>query len=155
MESPRLPVTVLLIEDDIPLRTLLCEWLRAWAGPTMRCVEASTLQDGLAAVAGGGIDIVLLDWRIPGGDGPRSIEALVDAMPAREAPAVIDTISGAITTEEGLAAIRAGADDYLQKRPGSMREEFVFMVQRSWERHQMATRLVEKLKRSAHGDGRS
>lgn len=145
-ERPRLPVTILLVEDDNLLRTLLCAWLREWAGVSMRCVEVSTLPDAIEALRPGGIDVIILDWRIPGAMGTDAVAALQEAMPADEPPVPIDVVSGDITHDEGLRALAAGADEYLQKDPAGLKPRFVGMVQRSWARHQAYLRLVAKLR---------
>jgi len=65
----------------------------------------------LAALAGGGFDIILLNWRIPGYSG---LAALHDALAAgRQEPRII--VSGTIDEEEVFAAYRAGATDFVHK----------------------------------------
>lgn len=134
-EPSRLPVTILFIEDDVNLRTVLCNLLRTWAGPSMRCIEANTLAEGLAALPYGGIDVIILDWRIVEHPSAETIAQLQEAMPEHQPCIPIEIISGNITEEEGLAALEAGADDFHQKG-ADLPLAFVRMVKRAWARHQ-------------------
>jgi two-component system OmpR family response regulator len=102
------PVRVLVIEDDERLADVLARGLAdaghdvelRWTGP-----------DGLAAATAGAHDAIVLDWMLPGLDGPsvcRELRARGRATPVLMLTArheVADRVDG----------LDAGADDYLTK----------------------------------------
>ena len=99
---------VLIAEDETRLAVLLQEVL-AEAGHT-----AIVTGDGLAALAlarGGGFDVLLLDWMLPGLDGPQVIAAL--RADGHDVPALLLTARG--ETADRVSGLDAGADDYLTK----------------------------------------
>jgi two-component system response regulator BaeR len=104
---------VLVVEDELRLARLLVSYLQA-AG-----YRASALHDGLgvqAMVAGGDIDMVLLDWMLPGIDGLTLCRALrADG----DIPVIMMTARA--EEEDRLDGLDSGADDYICK-PFSPRE---------------------------------
>jgi DNA-binding response OmpR family regulator len=108
-------VRVLVIEDDERLADVLARGL-ADAGhePTVR----HTGHDGLAAAtAGDAYDAVVLDWMLPGLDGPSICRSLRAA--GNEIPVLMLTARGAVPYR--INGLDAGADDYLTK-PFSLEE---------------------------------
>ncbi|HLH21855.1 MAG TPA: response regulator [Chloroflexota bacterium] len=109
MAHPR-PV-VLVADDDQSLCDLLHEFLEE-EGYTV--VGMRTGLAALVRLEAGGIDLALLDWRLPGLTGPdicRRIRA-AERADARRLPIVVTSASGHL---ERAAALAAGADDYLAK----------------------------------------
>ncbi|HZZ57065.1 MAG TPA: sigma-54 dependent transcriptional regulator [Opitutaceae bacterium] len=99
---------VLLIEDEAVVRNMLQEtFLRR------KCsvVGAGTLADAAAAIARDSYDLVMLDIRLPDGDGQGFLEQLA-ALPER--PLVI-VITGYGSIESAVNCMRAGAFDYVMK----------------------------------------
>ena len=102
------PVRVLVIEDDERLADVLA---RALADAGHEASVQHTGPGGVAAAMAGSFDALILDWMLPGQDGPsvcRELRARGNATPtlmltARDA--VHDRIRG----------LDAGADDYLGK----------------------------------------
>ena len=99
---------LLLIEDNIPLLTAFGQYLRE-SGYLVD--TATTGDEGLWAAEGGGHDLVLLDLMLPKMDGMEILRRLR----ARENPVHIIVISARDGLEDRLAALDAGADDYLVK----------------------------------------
>src|SRR5882757_3177321 len=99
--------TVLVIEDDVPLRRALRTSLRA---RSLDVVEAGTAQDGLVLVADRRPDVVLLDLGLPDLDG---VEALRRLRSFSDVPVVVLTARD--RQRDKIAALDAGADDYVTK----------------------------------------
>ena len=101
----------ILIVDDEPLaRVRLKTLLADCTQPTVqRIAEAANATEALQALAGGGVDVVLLDIHMPGADGLTLAQAL-RALPAP--PAVVFVTAHA---EHALRAFELEALDYLTK----------------------------------------
>lgn len=105
-----LPV-VLLIEDEPQMRRFLRVALESH---DYRLVEAGTARDGLAQAASRTPDLILLDLGLPDGDGIDVTRRI------REWSAVpIIVISARGQEQDKVAALDAGADDYLTKPFGT------------------------------------
>jgi DNA-binding NtrC family response regulator len=99
---------VLIIEDDTVVRNLLNEiFLRR------KCTvsAAKKLTEAESLIARDSFDLVLLDIRLPDGDGAKFLEQLA-LLPER--PLVI-VMTGYGTIESAVACMRAGAFDYVMK----------------------------------------
>jgi two-component system OmpR family response regulator len=99
--------TVLIVDDDLDIRTLLAEYLQANACHTLLAADGSAMWQMLAEHA---VDIVVLDLNLPGVDGLtlctelRSRSGLpIIMLTARSAP--LDRVLG----------LEMGADDYVCK----------------------------------------
>jgi two-component system sensor histidine kinase/response regulator len=102
--------TILVVEDD----ELVCDLLRELLtreGYTVECAPDGAA--GLARVAAGGIDLVLLDVMLPGVNGIELCRQLRASEPAVYLPIIMLT---AVRGEaERHAGFEAGADDYVTK----------------------------------------
>jgi DNA-binding response OmpR family regulator len=107
-------VRVLLIDDDARLAELLDGNLRPQG---VALVHAGGGQAGLAALAGGGFDAVLLDVMMPGLDGLSVLRRLRDA--GHRVPVIMLTARG--DEADRVVGLELGADDYVGK-PFSPRE---------------------------------
>ena len=105
---------VLLIDDDARLAALLDENLRPQG---VALVHAGGGQAGLAALAGGGFDAILLDVMMPGLDGLAVLRTLRDA--GQRVPVIMLTARG--DEADRVVGLELGADDYVAK-PFSPRE---------------------------------
>jgi two-component system OmpR family response regulator len=104
----------LLIDDDARLAELLVGNL----GPQgVVLVHAGGGQAGLAALAGGGFDAVLLDVMMPGLDGLSVLRKVRDA--GHRVPVIMLTARG--DEADRVVGLELGADDYVAK-PFSPRE---------------------------------
>ena len=99
---------ILIVEDEPIVRNLLTEILTR-----RKCIvrSAPTLAEAEALLSTDSFDMMLLDLRLPDGDGQRFLER-VTAMP--EHPLVV-MITGYGTVESAVACMRAGAFDYVLK----------------------------------------
>lgn len=102
---------LLIVDDEREFREILA---RALASPRVEVVSAANAAEARAAIASrprGHFDLLVLDVSMPGLSGPEFLEQL-----RREGlglPVVFVTARGAI--EEKVAALAAGADDWLVK----------------------------------------
>ena len=78
---PRRPDTILLVEDENVLRSLVRLVLE---GQGYRVLEATSMSEGQDVAAGydGSIDLLLTDVVMPGGSGPELAEKLVATRPS-------------------------------------------------------------------------
>jgi two-component system, OmpR family, KDP operon response regulator KdpE len=98
---------VLLIEDEPQMRRFL---RAALENEAYRLVEAATAREGLAQAAGQNPDIILLDLGLPDGDG---IDLTRRIREWAHMPIVVISARG--QERDKVAALDAGADDYLTK----------------------------------------
>lgn len=105
--AERNAATVLVIEDDFSIRRLLQERL-AHAGLIVHaCADLGSARQALSAH---GIDIVLLDLGLPDGDGVDFVREL-----RRWSGLPVLILSARHLERDKIAALDAGADDYLSK----------------------------------------
>jgi adenylate cyclase len=100
----------ILVVDDLPQNIRLLEAVLAPRGYGV--VGAGSGVEALALAGGGDIDLVLLDIVMPEMDGYEVCRRLRDDEATRFLPIVMITASG---EQEKLAAIEAGADDFVTK----------------------------------------
>jgi DNA-binding NtrC family response regulator len=100
--------SILIVDDEKNLRLLLRRLLEE-AGYRVR--EARDGPEALSIAEGEGIDLCLLDFRLPGMDGLEVMRRLTTVSPATTV--VMMTAYG--TVPSAVAALRAGAYDYLLK----------------------------------------
>lgn len=101
------PITVVIIEDEKPIRHFLSESLQD-AG--MQVFTAETGKQGLIEVATRKPDLVILDLGLPDMDGVTVITQLREWC---ELPVLV--LSARTQEEEKVRALDAGADDFLTK----------------------------------------
>jgi len=104
---PARPPKVLVVDDEPQIRTLLKATL-ARAGYSI--VEASNAREALASKSIDKPDLVLLDLGLPDRDGLELVGAL-----AAEPRSAVLVISARDQTEQKVAALDLGADDYVTK----------------------------------------
>ncbi len=98
---------VLLVEDDASMR----RFLRASLGPLpVRLVEAASAQEALSLATSQNPELVLLDLGLPDGDG---IELTRRVRGWSAVPIIV--LSARSDEADKVAALDAGADDYLTK----------------------------------------
>jgi DNA-binding NtrC family response regulator len=107
VEDQTLP-SVLVIEDDPAIRQTIVESLNASG---FRTEQAATAAAGREAIAGFAFDGLVVDWRLPDGDGIEILEEAMDRYP--EMRSVV--ISGFGGVDEAVSAIKRGASDFLLK----------------------------------------
>jgi two-component system response regulator RegA len=100
--------TLLLLDDDAPLRTRLGRALEQRGfEPTL----VGSVSEALSAVRAGAPAYAVLDMRLEDGSGLKVVEAVRDARP--DAKIIMLTGYGNIAT--AVQAVKAGAVDYLSK----------------------------------------
>jgi signal transduction histidine kinase len=134
---------VLLIEDNEDHALLIRKTLANQTKGVLcqlECVDR--LSAGLARLAQGGIDAVLLDLSLPDSQG---LDTLVKAN--TQAPGVPFVVLTALNDETlGVKAVQMGAQDYLVKG-GSSGELLVRALRYAIERHRMKTELEQTRKK--------
>ena len=106
-ESSELKIIVLAIEDDPAIRNLL---RAALENTDFKLIEATTAAEGIDAVTKKRPDLILLDMSLPDTNGITVIKTIRGWSTT---PIVI--VSGHGQEEVKVAALEAGADDYVTK----------------------------------------
>lgn len=108
------PVRIALVDDDRASAMLLAAQLEEAPGLVLASATP-TLEEGLAAAAGGGVDVLLLDLKRPDGVGPGEAVALARAA----APDCLVLLYSALSELElARVAAAAGADGAVSKGSG-------------------------------------
>ncbi len=102
--------TVLIADDDADHRELLSIALRRFGYDVAEATDTRTAQD---RVDEGGLDAILLDVRMPGESGIELCRRLRGHPDTAAVPVMF--VSADVNDHRILAALRAGADDYLTK----------------------------------------
>ncbi len=111
MSDNRLPLTILIVEDNPGDLFLLEELLRGSTLPIKQLVKVTSASDARKALQSIDINLVLLDLSLPDSNGLQSYE-MVDEY-ARSLPIVV--LTGLIDMEVALETMASGAQDYLIK----------------------------------------
>ena len=96
------------MEDEIDQRKLVAGILR---GEGYAVAEAGSVDAALSDLAAAPVDLVVSDWKLPGRDGMELLAEVKARFP--ETGFLMATAYGTIA--HAVAAVRAGADDYLTK----------------------------------------
>jgi DNA-binding response OmpR family regulator len=105
-ETPR---RLLLVDDDPYLRILV-----SMALPGVELAEAARIDEAMELVGGDSFDALLIDRRLPDGDGLAIVRRLRKGKgPGREVPILI--ITSGHEEEQRKDVLAAGADEYLDK----------------------------------------
>lgn len=139
MTSP----TILLVEDDPPLRTLTTRALQE-NGYIVR--PASSAPEMWLAFEGGQVDLVLLDIMLPGTSGIDLCRAI-----RRQSDVPIIFISAKGSETDRVIGLELGADDYIAKPFGT--RELVARVRAVLRRHMLDRQPTEREKGVLTFDG--
>jgi excisionase family DNA binding protein len=141
------PIRVLIIEDEPSdaalLRLGLTTERRGRTDPPFEVEHAETLAEGLARLAQGGFDAVLLDLGLPDSTGLDSVAPVYRAAP--DIPIVV--VTGDDDDRVALQAIRQGVQDFLPKEKmdrTSLRRSVLHGIERA--------RLQAQLRQRAAGE---
>ncbi len=142
--SPPEIARILVVEDDDATRVGLAELVRAWGH---EAEEAASGEEALRRTGEFRPSVVITDLVMPGMSGLDLLQALQDQL--AELAVVILTAQGSVET--AVAAIKAGAYDYLTKPidPHRLR----ILLEKILER-QATLREVHSLRRLVRGHGR-
>jgi len=104
------PLHLLLVEDSDADADLICAELRVY-GYALRCERVQTEPDFSARLEAGHWDVIIADYRLPRFSALRALQIVQEKQV--DAPFII--VSGTIGEEVAVAAVKAGADDYVMK----------------------------------------
>jgi two-component system KDP operon response regulator KdpE len=115
------PLSILVVEDEAPNRALARAVLARSTDDRIlnaQLLEATTLGRARELLAQHAVDLVLLDVRLPDGNG---LDLATELRKAAERPTVI-VLSASVLPTERDAAVHAGADAFLAKpyRPAEL-----------------------------------
>ena len=99
---------VLVVDDESLVRMSVAERLKQEGCDV---IEAGTVADALAAATEHDVDLVLLDVRLPDGDGLTALRRLRDSDP----DVVVVMLTAQQDVESVVGAVKAGAFDYIGK----------------------------------------
>ena len=122
MDIPQNPVA-LVVEDHDAVRRALCERIQA-AFSQFRFREAGTVDEALRIVETEKVDIVLMDFRLPGMDGVDGTRMVLERSPGT--PVVM--VSGFDDSSHRSAASKAGVTAFVSKR--AIRTELIPAIMR-------------------------
>jgi ActR/RegA family two-component response regulator len=128
--------TVLIVDDEEPVRKTFREWLQS-ADLGCRILTAADAESALVQANQQSIDLAILDWNLgAGNDGLQLLEDLALFNP----DVVAIMITGFAHQATPLDAMRMGVRDYLDKNQDLDRSTFLRAVRRQLERIRPARR---------------
>jgi DNA-binding NtrC family response regulator len=134
LASPDLRTRVLVVDDEETILRSLGRIL------TQAGCDVRTAKDGdsaLTAIGQETLDVVLLDLRLPGGkDGLEILREIKTVSPQVE----VILMTGYATVDDAVAAVKAGAYDFLTK-PFDSADVVVLAVEKAAERRRLVDRL--------------
>ena len=108
---------ILVIEDEKNIQDMIHVYLRTKKYKVLQAFDYVEALDIL--VSKKNIDLVLLDWMIPKGDGLKLIKEIKQNSRRKRTPVIM--ISAKANVDNRIEGLNAGADDYLTK-PFSLKE---------------------------------
>ncbi len=133
---------ILIIEDEALFARAVAKRLEK-AG--YACTLTATLGEGVAHAARQPPDLVLLDLRLPDGDGLEQLATLMQGRDAQPTPVIVMTAFGEVA--DAVRAMKQGAADYL-KKPIDL-EEMVIAVAATLHRSGVQRQLSWSREREA------
>lgn len=130
---------ILIVEDETLFARAVAKHLKK---AEFECECAENLSDARALVKQFQPDLVLLDMRLPDGNGLDLIAELV----GKDIKVIVMTAYGEVT--DAVQAIKLGADDYL-KKPIDL-DELLLVIQKNEKTFELQTSLDNSKQRNAH-----
>lgn len=122
--------TILIVDDEEPVRRTFAEWL-AGGAPDCRVLVAADAEEALRHANQHAIDLAILDWNLgAGNDGLRLLEDLSVFQP----DIVAILVTGYAHQATPLDALRMGVRDYLDKNQDLNRDTFLAAVRKQLDR---------------------
>ena len=142
-DAPMTPPSIILVEDDPPLRTLTARALQE-NGYLVR--PAASAPEMWIAMENGPVDLVLLDIMLPGTNG---IDLCRQIRKKSEVPIIFISAKG--SEEDRVLGLELGADDYIAKPFGT--RELIARVRAVLRRGGLERQHGEVRETEAHFDG--
>ncbi|MEX6160346.1 phosphate regulon transcriptional regulator PhoB [Proteus mirabilis] len=101
---------ILVVEDETAIREMICFVLEQNG---FQPIEAEDYDTALSFLIDPYLDLVLLDWMIPGGSGIQVIKQMKRENNTRDIPIIMLTAKG--EEEDKVKGLETGADDYVIK----------------------------------------
>ncbi|WP_305829883.1 phosphate regulon transcriptional regulator PhoB [Photobacterium leiognathi] len=101
---------ILVVEDEAPIREMLCFVLEQKG---YQAIEAEDYDTALEKMCEPYLELILMDWMLPGGSGINLIKHLKRDELTRQIPVVMLTARG--EEEDKVRGLEVGADDYITK----------------------------------------
>src|SRR5437588_701204 len=128
--------TILIVDDEEPVRRTFREWL-AGAGLPSRVLTAADAEEALQLADRHTIDLAVLDWALGAGDdGLQLLQDLYEFNP----DVVAIMITGFANQATPLDAMRMGVRDYLDKNHDLSKDTFLHAVRRQLDQIRPAKR---------------
>lgn len=127
---------VLLVDDELEFLETLVKRL------TKRGLNISTAksgEDALKIIGGKGIDVAVLDVRMPGMDGIQTLREIKKIQPLME----VIMLTGHASVEVAIEGMELGAFDYLMK-PADI-DELFYKLQDAFKKKTIQQEKIEKL----------
>ena len=127
---------VLLVDDELEFLETLVKRL------TQRGLNISTAksgEDALKIIGGKGIDVAVLDVRMPGMDGIQTLREIKKIQPLME----VIMLTGHASVEVAIEGMELGAFDYLMK-PADI-DELFYKLQDAFKKKTIQQEKIEKL----------
>jgi two-component system chemotaxis response regulator CheY len=107
------PIRVLIVDDSAVMRKIVERCLRQAGIELREVIEAGNGAEGLAAVQGGSMDLILSDINMPTMDGLEFLQGLKNLENGKNTPVVMITTEG--SESRVVEALSAGARGYIRK----------------------------------------
>jgi len=111
-----MPGKVLIVDDETPIREMVCLALRQG---DYTCLQAADVEQAQAVIREDMPDLVLLDWMLPGVSGVDFARRLRREKLTQSLPIIM--LTARVQEEDKVKGLDTGADDYITK-PFSTRE---------------------------------
>lgn len=134
-------IRVLLVEDDDDHAELALDALHGSRGGQLTAERVASGDEALARIAAGGLDALVLDYRLGDTDGVTLLSKLRAA--GTSIPALLLTSHG--SEQLAVLALRARADDYLPKAEGLRGDELARAVLAMLERRRALVQHLESV----------
>ena len=102
--------TVLVVDDDPALRSIVCTMLRA---SDLTALQAESAEEALDFLGKNSVDLLVLDWGLPGMNGLELCQRLRKEHSQQELPILF--LTGHSSSTDLVQAFEAGADDFVSK----------------------------------------
>ncbi|MGF1527077.1 MAG: phosphate regulon transcriptional regulator PhoB [Candidatus Competibacterales bacterium] len=105
--------TVLIVEDEQPIRDMVSFVLKSAKDASYRLVEAADVREAQAAIADRPPDLILLDWMLPDISGIDFAIRLKREELTRDIPIIM--LTARAEEEDKVRGLESGIDDYITK----------------------------------------